>query len=101
MWKGGQHINQDGYRRFTGFYDHPFSNPDGKIFEHIFVMECHLGRKLLPRENVHHKNGIRDDNRIENLELWSTSQPRGQRVADKVAWAKELLRLYEPGALNE
>ena len=39
-------------------------------------------------------NGIRDDNRPENLELWSKGQPAGQRVADKVAWAVDLLERY-------
>ena len=64
-------------------------------------MEEHLGRSLLPGETVHHINGIRDDNRIENLELWSTSHPYGQRVVDKIEWAIELLKSYQPDILNK
>lgn len=78
--------NADGYMR---------KQVKGKhIFQHREVMEQHLGRPLLPHETVHHKNGHRDDNRIENLELWSSAQPYGQRVEDKLAWAKWFLAQY-------
>ncbi len=79
-------VTDKGYRQITR---------DGrKIMEHRWVMSQHLGRPLLPTETVHHINGVRLDNRLENLELWSSSQPSGQRVEDKVAWAREILALY-------
>lgn len=64
------------------------------IYEHRYVMEQHIGRKLTDAETVHHVNGDRMDNRIENLELFSSRHGPGQRVVDKVAWAIELLQTY-------
>ena len=74
---------------------HPKSNNAGQeILEHVYVMEQKLGRYLLPGENVHHVNGVRNDNRIENLELWIKPQPIGIRARDAVEWAKQIIELY-------
>lgn len=90
-WRGGLTKPKSGYIQVRA-YGRPNSPP--YVFEHVLVMESVLGRMLLPGENVHHINGVKDDNRPENLELWVTSQPRGQRVEDLVEWAQEILRRY-------
>lgn len=64
-------------------------------FEHRLAMEEYLGRSLVRGETVHHRNGVRHDNRLENLELWTIRQPPGQRVEDLVNWAREILARYE------
>lgn len=91
--KGSGTINKNGYRQIIG-KDHPNAWRNGGMLEHIFIMSEFLKRPLQKHENVHHKNGIRHDNRIENLELWSRSQPPGQRIEDKILWCKEFLDIY-------
>jgi hypothetical protein len=58
-----------------------------------------LGRPLTAEESVHHKNGIRSDNRPSNLELWSRYQPAGQRATDLLEFANEIIQRY--GALSD
>jgi hypothetical protein len=93
--------DKSGYVELTNMQGHPNARKNGRIFEHVAVMSERLGRPLEAHENVHHKNGQRDDNSIENLELWSRSQPYGQRVEDKTAWAIEWLKQYSPESLKE
>jgi hypothetical protein len=79
-------------RRVPG---HPrASNWSPYVFEHISVMEAVLGRYLLDGETVHHINGVKDDNRPANHELWIRPQPSGIRASDAVAWAREILDRY-------
>lgn len=73
-WKGGRIY--DGSKGYVRVYspDHPFKSKTGYVSEHRLVMEKSIGRYLNSKEVVHHKNGIKDDNRIENLLLFSDSK---------------------------
>jgi len=90
----GRHVKRHGYV----FLSLPaLVSPTGKkteMSEHRYVMAKHLERDLFPEETVHHINGIRSDNRIENLELFSSRHGPGQRVIDKLRFAVEMIQLY-------
>jgi len=79
-WKGGRRQTNNGYTMVRAV-THPFAK-NGYVFEHRLVMEKRLGRYLLPTETVHHKNAIKDDNRLENLEIWAASHGNGSRYDD-------------------
>ena len=91
---------KDGYVRLYR-PEHPNARRDGFVLEHTVVMAQMLGRPLMRNEQVHHKNGIRDDNRPENLELWAKQQPCGQRVSDLIAFANQIIERYgsDPAAV--
>ena len=71
-WKGGRNKTQQGYiliKVFESDFFYPMTNANGYILEHRLVMAKQLGRNLQKWELVHQKNGVRDDNCLENLEL--------------------------------
>lgn len=89
-WKGGRHIRPDGY--ITVYSpNHPYKTVNNTVLEHRLIMENYIGRLLSPKEEIHHINGIKDDNRIENLMLCSNSSehqkihtPKGKKIGSKI-----------------
>ena len=98
-WKGGR-------RKARGYIliwkpEHPNAWKHGYVYEHILIMSEYLNRPLEKTERVHHKNGIKDDNSLENLELWTTSHPYGQRVEDLINFSIGYLKKYAPNYLSD
>jgi predicted nucleic acid-binding Zn ribbon protein len=105
----GRYLNDEGYvvlnRKYREPTEHRDFNDDGyvrvnlgkngRVYEHRYVMAQHIGRDLYPDETVHHKNGIKTDNSLINLELWSSKHPKGQRVEDLLEWANEIIERYK------
>jgi len=94
-WKGGKVVDDGGYIRVWK-PGHPNANNSGYVLEHRLAMSEKLGRPLKMEETVHHKNGVKNDNRLENLELWSSSHPAGQTIESKIEWCLEFLDKYTP-----
>lgn len=95
-WKGGRVVDKNGYILIHK-PDHPHARTSGYVLEHRLAMEEHIGRYLQRNEVVHHKNKVKDDNRIENLELFSSNADhlKKELTGHCPKWTKAGLRKIE------
>ena len=94
MWKGGRKVTQQGYVLIRVGTEHHLADCRGYAYEHRLVAEEKLGRRLLPGEEIHHVNGQRADNRLENIEV------KADRASHFFEHRKEGSRLRMPGESN-
>lgn len=95
--RGRPRTNRSGYVTVVLAPDDPFvemTRKDRRVKEHRLVMAHSLGRPLTQDEFVHHRNGIKNDNNPDNLELWTRSHPDGQRVQDVFEWCVAFIERY-------
>lgn len=100
MWNGGVTRTRDGYKLvkvYPGDEMHVMADAKWYVLEHRLVMARAIGRPLMKGETVHHINGVRDDNRVENLELWYTNHGHGARVSDLLKDWAQLYGYHCPG----
>jgi DNA-binding CsgD family transcriptional regulator len=101
---GGWWMTEHGYIQVTIPHGDPFAsmaNASGSIMEHRLVMARHIGRPLLAEETVHHKDGDRSNNGIDNLELFSSRHPAGSRVVEQIAFCLSFLATYRDTPMME
>lgn len=99
LWKGGRFVDRDGYVLLHA-PDHPHRTRNGYVREHRLVMEAHLGRYLEPSEVVHHEDGNREHNTIENLRVFQSNAKHLQEtIAGQVPrWTPDGKRRIAEGA---
>jgi len=101
LWKNGTKMDSRGYILLRK-PEHPNADKSKYVPEHVYVMSEHIGRPLRKGEQIHHRNGIRDDNSIDNLELCTrNTHHSGQKVSDLIDFCEDFLFQYDKKSLSE